>query len=46
VSEREQGGRSVFRVRLGPFEDKAAAERIRSKLEASSMENTIVRVQR
>jgi cell division protein FtsN len=46
VSEREQGGRSVFRVRLGPFEDKAAAERVRSKLEASSMENTIVRVQR
>jgi cell division protein FtsN len=46
VSEREQGGRSVFRVRLGPYEDKAAAERVRSKLEASSMENTIVRVQR
>lgn len=46
VSEREQGGRSVFRVRLGPYEDKAAAERIRSKLEANSMENTIVRVQR
>lgn len=46
VSEREQGGRSVFRVRLGPFEDKAAAERVRSKLEASNMENTIVRVQR
>ena len=46
VSEREQGGRSVFRVRLGPFEDKTAAERVRSKLEASSMENTIVRVQR
>ncbi len=46
VSEREQGGRSVFRVRLGPFEDKAAAERIRSKLEANSMENTVVRVQR
>jgi cell division protein FtsN len=46
VSEREQGGRSVYRVRLGPFEDKAAAERARSKLEANGMENTLVRVQR
>jgi len=46
VSEREQSGRSVFRVRLGPYEDKAAAERVRSKLEASSMENALVRVQR
>ena len=46
VSEREQGGRSVFRVRLGPYEDKAAAERIKSKLEASSLESTVVRVQR
>lgn len=46
VSEREQAGRSVFRVRLGPFEDKAAAERIRSKLETNSVDNTLVRVQR
>jgi cell division protein FtsN len=46
VSERDQGGRSVFRVRLGPFEDKATAERVRSKLEANNLEGTIVRVQR
>lgn len=46
VSEREQGGRSVFRVRLGPYEDKAAAERIKSKLEASNLESAVVRVQR
>ncbi len=46
VSERDQAGRSVFRVRLGPYDDKAAAERIRSKLEAGSMDNTLVRVQR
>jgi len=46
VSEREQGGRNVFRVRLGPYEDKANAERVRAKLEAGSIENTIVRVQR
>jgi cell division protein FtsN len=46
VSERDQAGRSVFRVRLGPFADKAAAEKVRTRLESSSIENTLVRVQR
>lgn len=46
VSEREQAGRTVYRVRLGPFADKAAAERIRTRLEGSGIENTLVRVQR
>jgi cell division protein FtsN len=46
VSEREQAGRTVFRVRLGPFADKAAAERIRTRLEGSGIDNTLVRVQR
>jgi cell division protein FtsN len=46
VSERDQAGRIVYRVRLGPFEDKNVAERIRAKLEASGVENTLVRVQR
>jgi cell division protein FtsN len=46
VSEREQAGRTVFRVRLGPFSDKAAAERVRTRLEGSGIDNTLVRVQR
>ena len=46
VSERDQAGRSIFRVRLGPFTDKAAAEKIRTRLEGSGIENTLVRVQR
>jgi cell division protein FtsN len=46
VSEREQGGRTVYRVRLGPYADKAAAEKVRSKLESNSIDNTLVRVQR
>ena len=46
VSERDQAGRTVYRVRLGPFADKAAAERIRTRLEGSGIENTLVRVQR
>lgn len=46
VSERDQAGRSIFRVRLGPFADKAAAEKIRTRLEGGGIENTLVRVQR
>jgi cell division protein FtsN len=46
VSERDQAGRTVYRVRLGPFADKAAAERIRTRLEGSGIDNTLVRVQR
>jgi len=46
VSERDQAGRTVYRVRLGPFTDKTAAERIRARLEGSGFENTLVRVQR
>jgi len=46
VSEREQAGRTVYRVRLGPFEDRASAERVHSKLDAANVENTIVRIQR
>lgn len=46
VSERDQGGRIVYRVRLGPFEDKNAAERARAKMDASGIDNTLVRLQR
>ena len=46
VSERDQAGRVVYRVRLGPFSDKNAAERIRAQLESNGIDNTLVRVQR
>ncbi len=46
VSERDQGGRTVYRVRLGPYDEKTAAEKVRTRLESSSIENTLVRVQR
>ena len=46
VSERDQAGRVVYRVRMGPFSDKNVAERIRLQLEANGIENTLVRVQR
>lgn len=46
VSERDQAGRVVYRVRMGPFSDKNTAERIRTQLESNGIENTLVRVQR
>ena len=46
VSERDQAGRMVYRVRMGPFSDKNTAERIRTQLESNGIENTLVRVQR
>lgn len=46
VSERDQAGRVVYRVRLGPFSDKNAAERIRAQLESNGIDNTLVRLQR
>jgi cell division protein FtsN len=45
VSERDQGGRTVYRVRVGPL-DKAEAERVRAKLEAAHIDSAMVRVQR
>ena len=46
VSEREQAGRTVYRVRLGPLDDKASAERLHARLDGAQIENTIVRIQR
>ncbi|WP_460885343.1 SPOR domain-containing protein, partial [Ramlibacter solisilvae] len=46
VTEREQSGRQVFRVRVGPFEKKDDADRQKQKLEAGGVETALVRVQR
>jgi len=46
ITEREQAGRQVYRVRLGPFDDKDMAERAKSKLDAGGIETALVRVQR
>ncbi len=46
VSEREQGGRTVYRVRLGPFDNKTVAEKTSTSLEGNGIENTLIRVQR
>jgi cell division protein FtsN len=46
VTEREQSGRTVFRVRLGPFDRKEDADRAKERLDGSGVETALVRVQR
>ena len=46
VTEREQSGRTVFRVRVGPFDKKEEAEKSKAKLDASGLDAALVRVQR
>ena len=46
ISERDQGGRTVYRVRVGPLHVKADAERVRDRLETAHIDSALVRVQR
>ena len=46
VTEREQAGRTVYRVRVGPFDKKDDADKVKDKLDSSSIETALVRVQR
>lgn len=46
VTEREQSGRTVFRVRVGPYSQKTQADNTRDQLSGSGVEAAVVRVQR
>ena len=46
ITEREQGGRTVYRVRMGPYETRGEAEGQQNKLQAASIESQLVRVER
>ena len=46
VSEREQNGRTVFRVRVGPFAKRDDAEALKEKLDGVAVDSALVRVQR
>lgn len=46
VSEREQSGRTVYRVRVGPFDKREDADQTKAQLEALGVETALVRVQR
>ncbi len=45
VSEREQHGRVVYRVRLGPYPTRSEAEGLQSRLLASSIDSQLVRAE-
>lgn len=44
--EREQNGRTIYRVRLGPMDARDAAEDLQRKIEGAGFEANLVRVQR
>jgi cell division protein FtsN len=46
IVEREQSGRTVYRVRLGPFEKRPDAEAMLERLNSASVESSLVRVER
>lgn len=46
VTEREQSGRTVYRVRVGPMDKKGDADTAKEKLDGAGFETAIVRVQR
>jgi len=46
ISERDQAGKMVYRVRLGPFDSKSEAEQVQTKLKSTKFESALIRVQR
>lgn len=46
VTEREQAGQPIYRVRMGPFEQKSAADEMVASLSGRGFEAALVRVQR
>jgi cell division protein FtsN len=45
ITEREQSGRTVYRVRVGPFEKRDDADAAKSRLDGANVESALVRVQ-
>ena len=43
LSEREQNGITIFRVRVGPFTKRDDAEQLKSKLDGAGVDSTLVR---
>ena len=46
ISEREQAGRTVYRVRMGPYANRDDADNLQTKLQQQSIESQIVRAER
>lgn len=46
ITEREQAGRTIYRVRLGPYDRKDDADALQTRLTESSIDTRLVRVER
>lgn len=46
ISERDQGGKTVYRVRLGPYETREETQGPMDRLQASGIEVSLVKVER
>lgn len=46
ITEREQSGRTVYRVRVGPYETRDEADGVQARLTEASIEARLVRVER
>lgn len=46
VSQREQNGRPVHRVRVGPFAQRSDADKAKARLDSAGLQTALVRVQR
>ena len=46
ITEREQSGRTVYRVRIGPYDRKEDADQVQEKLAGNGVEAALVRVER
>jgi len=46
LSEREQSGRTIYRVRVGPFETRAQVDSMLERLRDAGVESSLVRVER
>jgi cell division protein FtsN len=46
VTEREQSGRTMYRVRVGPYPQREQAETAKGQIDGAGMESVLVRVQR
>ena len=44
--ERNAGDRTVFRVRIGPFDERAGADALQAQVQAAGLEAAVVRTQR
>ena len=46
IQEREVNGRTMYRVRVGPFAQREQADEVRVKLQAAGIESALVRIQK